>query len=437
NLLFPADNRFVYYEDRTNTLILRPKLPMEPNAVYGVYLTRGLRDAEGKALRSPFNPAIALFTQFADLNQGLPTLAGHGVRPADLAFAWSFTTMDVFRPMDLARDGLDGSGPLGYLPSAFPQTFEAFDPAQENGSILLPPSQIQLVAALIGPVLAGSLDLASGGPFFDVIFQEFSLTDIAYVIGGAYRSPYFIGRTGLFENPVVDGRVRLDPADPRDSDSVPFFIMVPTTRPRPAPCFSEPPFPVLNFIHANQTDRIIALGIAQEAAACGIAVIGIDQPAHGPLFPLPREQLIRLIATQGGDSETAQLIVDLLPEIIALVNVMGLSDFPVDEPPPPELTIFEFITEVLDRAELIRDLEQQELIDALTEVPIIDFIFRRGRATFDADNDGLVENGEAFFTADLGKTRDMIRQTMVDLMQLNRLLKGLCVDRDGDGLDAL
>jgi len=436
NLIYPADNRFPFYEDATNTIVLQPTVPMEPAAVYGVYMTRGIRDVGGFVPRSPFDPAIALFTQFEDLNQGLPLLQErYGVAPGDLAFAWSFTTMDLFRAMDHARDGLDGTGPLAYLQNGFPPEFGFFDPATEADSILLPPNQIQLIAGLIGPVLAGGLDFESGGPFFDVIFQEFSLTDVAYVVGGGYNTPYFIGRTELFEPPFIEGTQRLDPANPQDIDEVQLFISVPRTVPpgTRASGFDKPPFPVLNFIHANQTDRIIGLAIAQEAASQGIAVASFNQPGHGPLFPDPVNQLDRLIATAGGDSE-ATAILDFLPEILALVNVLGFSDFPVDEPSPPEISFGEFIAEVLSRADLLRDLSDQEIREVLFEVPIVKFIFGRGRAELDIDNDLLVENGEGFFTADMAKTRDTIRQTMVDLMQLNRIILNLCVDHDGDGV---
>ncbi|MCA9770819.1 MAG: hypothetical protein KC466_00330 [Myxococcales bacterium] len=434
NLIYPSENRFNYYEDRTSTVLLRPLIPMEPKAKYAVYVTRRVRDANGNIPRSPFRPAIALFTQFKDLNAGLPVLRDrYGLSAGDVAFAFSFTTMDLFRPLDRVREGLNGNGDLAYLRTTYPPRFKLFDPATEDGSILLPPSQVQLLAALVGPVLAGDLSniLDTGGPFLDVIFKEFDLSDVAYVLGGAYEAPSFIGERGTFQPGVIEGRQRLDPANPKDVEEVSFLMTVPKAKPRVIG-WSNPPFPVLNFVHANQTDRIIAAAMARTAAEFGVAVIAINQPAHGPLFPKPREQLIRLLATQG-DTATAQLLVDNLPLILALVNTLGLSNFPVDEPPPAKLSITELIAEVVDRTALVTGLSQQELIDALADIPIVNFIFGRGRAKEDADHDGLIENGEAFFTADLGKTRDILRQTMIELMQLDRLIKDLCKDHDGDG----
>ncbi|HDH97470.1 MAG TPA: hypothetical protein ENF73_07070, partial [Proteobacteria bacterium] len=53
NYLFPPDNRVQYYEDSTNTIILRPVVPLWPGTKYAVVLTRDMVGEDGEPIRPP------------------------------------------------------------------------------------------------------------------------------------------------------------------------------------------------------------------------------------------------------------------------------------------------------------------------------------------------------------------------------------------------
>ncbi|MCA9773908.1 MAG: hypothetical protein KC466_15930 [Myxococcales bacterium] len=482
NIALGIGNREPFYEDETDTILMQPALPLEDGSVYGVYLTRGLRDARGNIPRSPFRPAIALFTQFASLNRGLPILArDHGVAPQDLAFAWCFTTMSAFAELDTARMGLDGTGPLAYLPEAFPPVIETLDPVHPDGSVALSTNNIYAFLLAVAPGLlnfvggdflpsgsppalieglqrflddpvefVGTLAAAMGvegnakgagnpiedlvsGRLVDGILPEITFEHVSHIVGGVYRSPRLTDERKVFDPRLFEGTRRLDPAREGDSELVPFLLTVPKTVPPGTrkTGFDGPPFPVLHFIHPNQTERLIGIMVANRAAEYGYAVAAIDQAEHGPLLPMPEKQLRKLL--ERGDPAVADLTLQLLPFAMGVLNVAGFTPFPVDEPAPASIKLLDLIAEANDRAAILSAMSDEELFQAYADIPLVHMINGRGRATEDRDHDGIVENGEAFFTADLGRTRDLIRQTIVDQMQMARVVNALCADRNGNG----
>ena len=119
-----------FYERETNTLILRPLKPLAEQTKYAVVLTRRLVNENGQPVRSPF-PYFHHVDQTGDLADLDTVLRAHADVYGDLdgtdgvAFAWTFTTQSVRQDLLKMIDGLeDGTGPFARLHDAFPP--EAF-----------------------------------------------------------------------------------------------------------------------------------------------------------------------------------------------------------------------------------------------------------------------------------------------------------------------
>ncbi|MCC6214353.1 MAG: hypothetical protein IT376_05760 [Polyangiaceae bacterium] len=129
-----TDSLLTWYERETDTLVARPLIPLEEMTRYAFVVTDRVRDADGKPVRSPFefvyhpgqesgvarlqehleNPKLA--TYFGDLG-------GSGL--AHVAFAFTYTTSPVFEDMRVLRDGLYGKGPFARFAKEFPARADA------------------------------------------------------------------------------------------------------------------------------------------------------------------------------------------------------------------------------------------------------------------------------------------------------------------------
>ena len=91
-------------------------------------------------------------------------------------------------------------------------------------------------------------------------------------------------------------------------------------------------------------------------------------------------------------------------------------------------------TNVLDLPTFIRECKIDVilfLVGMMVTVGVLKELGVEGRGT-DVDGDGYKDSGENFFTANTFKTRDVLRQTIVDYMHFLRLLKALDQDRVDD-----
>ncbi|MGH7295127.1 MAG: hypothetical protein ACRELB_09350, partial [Polyangiaceae bacterium] len=123
------DDVLGWYERETDTLMLRPLLPLEEKTEYAVVLTDRLHGPDGQAVRSPF-PEVYHPGQRAGVERlqailSDATRAGYygdiaGTGLDHVAFAWTFTTEPVAEDMVLLRDGLYGQGPFARIASQFP-----------------------------------------------------------------------------------------------------------------------------------------------------------------------------------------------------------------------------------------------------------------------------------------------------------------------------
>ncbi len=391
-----------FYEVATDTLIVRPVMPLEQRSHYAVVLTEGLRGRDGQPIRSPFG-AVHHLDQTDDLSDALPVLESLGVPLSRWAFAWTFTTQSVTSLLESARRGLDGEGPLARMAAIAPPRIDQLEDlditTDGDGSLRLlgipkddRDNRFILQSEFLSPILQAAESFATPGEF-----PNFGVDGVDYFVFGSFLSPSLIQ--------TADGVMDVNPETGEgtiETDRVTFMLSIPRETED-----HHPPFPVLVYQHGSNTSRLESVGFANTMSRFGIAIAAIDAVGHGPFDA---------IADARGDIEGLAGDLPIPPQLI--VNLIGILTG-IDLGP-------------------VNDL--QEAADKLFEVGVIEAIGVTGRAV-DADGDGITDSGASFFRANAFETRDTVRQTVIDDMQLIRVLKHLGeqaqFDLDGDGVPEL
>lgn len=289
-----------WYERESDTLILRPVVPLEEKHEYAVVLTDRLKGHDGQPVKSPF-AGVHHAQQRAGAERvkailSDPTrrayygdVAGTGLD--HVAFVWTFTTQPVYEDMRLLRDGLHGKGPFARFASEFPPVATAaravgtaIDPADEEpGQIDVTPACAPRKATPYIVKVAGSREafsqllqqaLGLSGSERERLLD--SLDSVDYFVVGSYESPYLLGDP-KHEDP--DGRFQLDFTSGQGRvarDTVQFWISVPKSRPD-----RHQPFPTTVWAHGTtlHADEIVIR--AGYFAKQGLAMMGINMPGHG------------------------------------------------------------------------------------------------------------------------------------------------------------
>jgi hypothetical protein len=383
-----------WYERETDTLILRPVVPLEEKREYAVVLTDRLRGPDGAPVRSPFeyihhaqqrNGAERVREIFADASKRawFGDIAGTGLD--HVAFVWTFTTQPVHEDLRLLRDGLHGHGPFARLATEFPPDARAFkvlgtavDEADE------PPGAIERTPACAKHAKTPyAVSIASTRDAIRLLLERAlglkpeelrrlldSLDNVDYLVVGTFESPYFLGDPKK-EDP--DAKFELDYRNGTGHiarDTVQFWLSVPKAKGE-----SKQPFPVTVWAHGTtlHADEIIAR--AGYFAKQGLAMMGINMPGHG-LYLDP--------ALEG----SAKIV--FRPECLApFVRALG-----------------------------------------------------SGRHT-DLNGDGTPDSGGLLWSAHVFHSRDNIRQSVIDEMQATRVLRSWdgfrrsTQDYNGDGVPDL
>jgi hypothetical protein len=374
-----------WYERESDTLIMRPLVPLEEKRQYAVVLTDRLHGQDRQTVRSPFDyihhPAqrdgaerVRAILGDASKKDWFGDIAGTGLD--HVAFVWTFTTQPVYEDMRLLRDGLHGVGPFARLATDFPPIAHAGrsvglarDPADTSvGSVDTDPrcAPVKNTPYIVRVADAQDtfrqfLELVVGlkGPELDQLVA--SLDAVDHFVIGSFESPYFLGDP---EHEDPDGKFELDFRNGQGrvgKDTVQFWLSVPKK--------GKQPFPVTMWAHGTtlHADEIIIRSgyFAQQ----GIAMMGINMPGHG------------LYLTTGQD---------LLAETFLRTHCFV-----------PWVTSLE--------AGRDRDL----------------------------NGDGIPDSGGLLWTAHIFHSRDNIRQAVVDEMQATRVIRswdGIArSDQDYDG----
>ncbi len=370
------DNLLTWYERETDTLVLRPVLPLEEKTEYAVVLTDRLVGPNGQPIKSPFeaihhpqqrrgvarveeilrNKAAASY--FGDL-------AGTGLDR--VAFAWTFTTQPTHEDMRILREGLYGRGPFARWKDEYPAEMTVARaagtaPAEEEQPEGWERTSERCTARAKTPFMLKLSDpdiRESFRTIFKEVFGldagalkaiEASLDHVDHIVVGTVRSPYLLGDP-KGRNP--DARFNVDfrtgEGDVRPDD-VPFLLVVPkVSGPR------KQPFPVAFWGHGvtgNSTEPLLYAG---DYARQGIAMLAYNNPEHG----LALDEANRRIAT------------NLLLQNCLVPFIGGLTP---------------------------------------------------GRAR-DLSGDGVADSGAFWWSAHLFHTRDNVRQGILDGMQLVRVLR--------------
>jgi hypothetical protein len=358
------------FEYQTNTLIIRPVIPLDERTPYAVVLTKRLTGIDGNPVRSPF-PFVHHISQTKGLEVLGTILPEFGLGWADVAFAWRFTTQDVTGELFALREGLYGTGPFSWLARRFEPSVtvdlvrdphDSPNPYLLDGSLLV--TFFRAILSLPEGIRDLLLSLVTPHPpaMVEEVVETFEAID--YLVYGTFETPYLVaGQDGTFHLDVLRGSAQVA------ADTVPFWLAVPKARGT-----LQPPFPVAVYGHGYtdcRTEMFLYMG---SLARMGIASLSFNMPGHGcPLL---------------GPSETEQLR--------PLTSRLGLD----------------------------------HLLDAMNR--------SRGR---DLTGDGMEDSGADFWTADTFHTRDMVRQTVLDCIELVRVMRAfdgrrpLGQDLNGDGIE--
>lgn len=386
-----VDDLLSFFDRETDSLVLRPLVPLREKARYAVVLTDRLRAPDGAAVRSPF-PAIHHPEQRAQvarvreiledrtLARYYGDLAGSGLD--HVAFAWSFTTAPTTDDLLLLRDGLHQKGPFARLGRDFPARAQAFraagldDTGEDVARLADPrcagPRQRPYVVRIedLKPQLRDVFDVALGDQFggvSDAQVEELfaSLDELSYVVIGEYESPYFLG-TPSKEDPNERFRLDFRTGEGRvGRDRVQFWLFVPKKKVEPTK-----PAPTVLWYHGSSLFAAEGILRAGYFAKQGLATFAINLPGHG----LPVSKGIATIAR------------NLLAQTCLTPWVRGIE----------------------------------------------------ATRAYDLNGDGEPDSGGYLWTAHAFHSRDNVRQPVIDGMQAVRVLRAFGTassgqDYDGDG----
>ncbi|MGK0362953.1 MAG: hypothetical protein ACI9U2_005275, partial [Bradymonadia bacterium] len=126
-----ADALMTFYERETNTLIVKPLVPLRERTTYAVVVTRRIKDANGEPVGSPYD-AINHDTQTTALEPLFEVLP-EGLAKSDVAFAFTYTTQTIEAGWKAVRDGLYGHGVQAHLSTEFPAEVAGLIPLRDEG----------------------------------------------------------------------------------------------------------------------------------------------------------------------------------------------------------------------------------------------------------------------------------------------------------------
>lgn len=303
-----VDRMLWFYERETNTMLLRPVIPLEEQTKYAVVITDRLMGMGGQPIRSPFQhvhhvsqaevlaPLPAIFAERPEIYGDLADRGWEGV-----AFTWSFTTQSITGDLFALRDGLYGRGPFARLAEEFPPDLIVSPLRGEKrmSAFACDPSQLVDPYVISFEDLRDTLDSVGrdafelgAGEIYDLLQTMEGYVShfaIAFV-----EAPYLLGdprEDNLYERWQMDrltGEARIS------RDLVPMIIVVPKETET-----ARQPFPVTFYGHGYTSMFIESLGFAGMMAQQGVATVGINAQGHGlALDPLLKLALDNIFARE-------------------------------------------------------------------------------------------------------------------------------------------
>ncbi len=364
-----ADALMYWYERETNTLIMRPLTPLRQRTTYAVVITRRLKDANGKPVGSPF-PTVNHTAQTEALTPLKEILAGNnpdfgGLKVEDIAFTWSFSTGSIYEDLNAVRDGLYGLGPQAYLKDTYPAEMSKLHPVWADAE----------------PASANphNLIVVPGETMTDIIrLIAMQIPDANIVSGPTNGDRMFSGLQyvdyhvfGSFDSP------QLFPRKDISGNYLNYAEMIwpPDVSTTPAPSRAERVSYWLAIPRKEASPR-------KDGKPAGLVIIGHGYTGN----KLTTVQFAGFFARYG-------IATLCLENVSHGFDLLAGTD--------------------LDLAKAV--LESKGLpgvVDALNQ-----------NRSWDQDGDGREDSGADFWTAYTFHTRDVVRQSTVDYMQLIRILR--------------
>ena len=354
-----VDNLITFYERETETLILRPLVPLQQETRYAVVLTRRLLGEQGQPVRSPF-----AFVNHAQQTEALKPLrdilpkTGEGLSLDDVAFCWSFTTQSITRDLEDLRMGLYGEGPYAFLEKMFPADTLLENAYDDPSSAPVNPFVVPASDAMDGLEPIASALLGSQSAVDELLdsYRKYA----AYLVGGRAQVPVFMeGLYGAWE-------LREEMTQSHD---LPWLLVIPKERPEEG---ITAPFPVAIYTHGTGGFRLESLGFAGLMAKFGIATVGVDLYMHGMVLP---DDIVSLFEAAMQRKGLTPVVDSLLNNRTVDINNDGVAD--------PAGTFWSF------RAFHVRDSVRQAALDVSRLVQILRGFDGERTWSFDADRDGV------------------------------------------------
>jgi len=287
------DRLLWFYERETDTLFLRPILPLDQNKRYAVVITDRLIGEDGESVRSPFEWAHHL-SQGEDL-EALPQrfrerphlygdLAERGWE--GVAFAWSFTTQSVTRDLDALRAGLYGDGTFAWLADDMPPDYVPYpmlNPAcAGGGQPWVAPADRFLPALEEVFTTAFDLDDEERALILDAYSR---LSHVAVV---AFDSPYLLGDP---DAPDLDEswQINYQTGEGRiGSERITALVFVPKETET-----HQQPFDASYYVHGHGSSASEGLAFAGYMLQHGFAPVFLNAQGHGIEADILLEAVLR------------------------------------------------------------------------------------------------------------------------------------------------
>ncbi len=378
-----ADHLLTFYERETDTLVVRPLLPLDEMKRYAVVITDRVVDGKGNPVRSPFDHVYHSSMQTTAarvaeiVNDGARAnyfgdIAGTGLD--HVAFTWSFTTQPTVDDMVRLRDGLFGKGPFARWADEYPPVVRlhravGLVAGLEEGATEEPGWETSNFAQIAGcdeklsnlhiiryDDIKSQMELllsqgfgVPDGPSLQLLLKNLDAVD--YMMVGSFQAPFLLegGPKSTDPNAAFDLDYRTGEGEVT-SDEVQFWLMVPKATEQ-----HQQPFDVNIYGHGYTGNFAELAFYAGNMARHGLATIGINAMGHG-------------------------FVLDDSTKIAATALLGGACVAP--------------------------------FYDALTA--------NRAR---DLDSDGAADSGGDFWSSYLFHTRDGVRQSVLDHVQLVRILR--------------
>lgn len=278
-----ADALMTFYERSTNTLIVKPMVPLRERTTYAVVVTKRLKDANGESVGSPF-PFINHEAQTEALTPLMDVLP-KGLAIDDVAFAFTYTTQSVESQWKVIRDGVYGHGVQAHLNKDYPLDVELL-PMRDPAHFPNMKNPYLMYGENWRPALELVLEQQFGLSSDSLQYQEHlhGVTYVDYMAVGQYQSPQLFRRTDDEGKPLPLNKQSW-PADieTKAAPAVPETIYFTASVPRKESSVrgQGKPAPVVIWCHGYTGPRFDVTEVSAYLARHGLASIAIDGPSHG------------------------------------------------------------------------------------------------------------------------------------------------------------